>query len=160
MVWSEKYPVRPYLMYPGNLEAPLMWGWKVWEGQAIWCNILKFTETFENVQNTVVSTIFTCPQRNLHLGGKSGHMTSTNYAHLPELFASSSMVWISEHSDTLCSSTCSKNLAWVRDTFFNKEYSATVCSHSFQVVNQLVIAFTWSLNWWVDFIVFIHCLSR
>lgn len=39
-----------------------------------------------------------------------------------------------------------KKRAWVRDTLFRRDNSATVCSHSFQPLNQSVRIPTWSRN--------------
>ena len=65
---------------------------------------------------------------------------------------------MSVESCTLCSSTCRRNLAWVMEIFLSNEYNATVCSHSFHVLNHVVTALTWSRNWCVDFMFLVFIL--
>lgn len=65
---------------------------------------------------------------------------------LPALLASASRMWISVQSASQCSRQMCKKRAWVRDTLFRRDNSATVCSHSFQPLNQSVRIPTWSRN--------------
>ncbi|TNN73211.1 Glia maturation factor gamma [Liparis tanakae] len=57
-----------------------------------------------------------------------------------------SRMWISVQSASQCSRQMCKKRAWVRDTLFRRDNSATVCSHSFQPLNQSVRIPTWSRN--------------
>lgn len=69
----------------------------------------------------------------------------------PGLLASTSRTWSSVHSANECSRQSCRNRAWVRLTRFNSDSRATVCSHSFQPLNQLAKTPTWSRNimvWW------------
>lgn len=65
---------------------------------------------------------------------------------LPALLASASRMWISVQSASQCSRYMWRKRAWVRDTLFRRDKSATVCSHSFQPLNQSVRIPTWSRN--------------
>lgn len=65
---------------------------------------------------------------------------------LPALLASASRIWISVQSASQCSRQMCKKRAWVRDALFRRDNSATVCSHSFQPLNQSVRIPTWSRN--------------
>lgn len=55
-------------------------------------------------------------------------------------------MWISVQSANQCSRQMCKKRAWVRDILFRRDNSATVCSHSFQPLNQSVRIPTWSRN--------------
>lgn len=69
----------------------------------------------------------------------------------PGLLASTSRMCSSVHSANECSRQSCRNRAWVRLTRFNSDSRATVCSHSFQPLNQLAKTPTWSRNimvWW------------
>lgn len=55
-------------------------------------------------------------------------------------------MWISVQSASQCSRQMCKKRAWVRDTLFRRDNSATVCSHSFQLLNHSVRMPTWSRN--------------
>ncbi len=65
---------------------------------------------------------------------------------LPALLASASSMCISVQSASQWSRQMCRNRACVRETRFSSDSSATVCSHSFQPLNQSVRIPTWSRN--------------
>lgn len=65
---------------------------------------------------------------------------------IPALLASASSKCISVQSASQCSRHMWRNRAWVLDTLLSSDNSATVCSHSFQPLNQSVKIPTWSRN--------------
>lgn len=71
---------------------------------------------------------------------------SNGKSELPALLASASRMWISVQSASQCSRQMWRKRACVRDTLFRSDKSATVCSHSFQPLNQSVRIPTWSRN--------------
>lgn len=64
----------------------------------------------------------------------------------PGLLASPSSTCSSVHSASECSRHSCRKRAWVRLTLFSRDSRATVCSHSFQPLNQLASTPTWSRN--------------
>lgn len=67
-------------------------------------------------------------------------------AGLPALLASASSMCISVQSASQWSRQMCRKRACVRETRFSSDSSATVCSHSFQPLNQSVRIPTWSRN--------------
>lgn len=65
---------------------------------------------------------------------------------LPALLASDSSRWMSLQSASECSRQSCRKRAWVRVTRFRSDNRATVCSHSFQPLNQPARMPTWSRN--------------
>lgn len=66
--------------------------------------------------------------------------------HSPGLLASPSRMWSSVQSARECSRQSWRKRAWVRLTRLSRESRATVCSHSFQPLNQPANTPTWSRN--------------
>lgn len=65
---------------------------------------------------------------------------------IPGLLASPSRMCSSVQSARECSRQSCRKRAWVRLTRLSRESSATVCSHSFQPLNQPASTPTWSRN--------------
>lgn len=65
---------------------------------------------------------------------------------VPALLASDSTTWISPQSASECSRHSCRKRAWVREMRLRRDSKATVCSHSFQPLNQPARMPTWSRN--------------
>lgn len=72
--------------------------------------------------------------------------TAAAAAHLPGLLASPSRTCSSAQSASECSRQSWRKRAWVWLTRLSSDSSATVCSHSFQPLNQPASTPTWSRN--------------
>lgn len=80
-------------------------------------------------------------------GAEGGGTGGTRAApHLPGLLASPSRTCSSAQSASECSRQSWRKRAWVWLTRLSSDSSATVCSHSFQPLNQPASTPTWSRN--------------
>lgn len=83
------------------------------------------------------------------VGGGEGNRdrgTAAAAEHLPGLLASPSRTCSSAQSASECSRQSWRKRAWVWLTRLSSDSSATVCSHSFQPLNQPASTPTWSRN--------------
>lgn len=81
-------------------------------------------------------------------GREAGSLDSrgATATHLPGLLASPSRTCSSAQSASECSRQSWRKRAWVWLTRLSNDSSATVCSHSFQPLNQPASTPTWSRN--------------
>lgn len=79
-------------------------------------------------------------------GRERGTRGTAAFAHLPGLLASPSRTCSSAQSASECSRQSWRKRAWVWLTRLSRDSSATVCSHSFQPLNQPASTPTWSRN--------------
>lgn len=79
-------------------------------------------------------------------GGRGQDSGTAAAAHLPGLLASPSRTCSSVQSASECSRQSWRKRAWVWLTRLSSDSSATVCSHSFQPLNQPASTPTWSRN--------------
>lgn len=84
-------------------------------------------------------------KKNLKNGIEKGEIKGVA-ANSPGLLASPSRTCSSVQSASECSRQSCRKRAWVRLTRLSSESSATVCSHSFQPLNQPARTPTWSRN--------------